>query len=146
VKITATTHDTSSAMLTTANNVKQYSPAPLLANPTGRNPATDTSVPVSIGNAVDVYANVAARNLSQPSSIFFTIISTAIIASSTSRPSAMISAPSEMRCRLISKISMNTNVIASTSGMLTATTRPARMPRLTKLTMSTMPMASNRPR
>ncbi len=30
----------------------------------------------------------------------------------------MISAPSEMRCRLISNISMNTNVMASTSGML----------------------------
>ena len=52
--MTATTHDTSSAMVTTANSVKQYSPAPLFANPTGRNPATDTSVPVSMGNAVEV--------------------------------------------------------------------------------------------
>src|SRR5882672_3249119 len=96
VKMTATIHDTKSAIVTTANSVKQYSPAPLLANPTGRNPAHDTSVPVSIGNAVEVYAYVAARNLSQPSSIFLTIISTAIIASSTKRPSEMISAPSEM--------------------------------------------------
>jgi hypothetical protein len=53
-KMTATIHDTSSEIATTANSVKQYSPAALFANPTGRKPATDTSVPVSIGNAVDV--------------------------------------------------------------------------------------------
>jgi hypothetical protein len=58
----------------------------------------------------------------------------------------MISAPSEIRCRLIPNASMNTNTIASTSGMLIATTRPARNPRLTRLTISTMPMASNKPR
>jgi len=51
-----------------------------------------------------------------------------------------------MRCRLMSNASMNTNTIASTRGMLIATTRPARSPRLTRLTMSTMPMASNSPR
>ena len=48
-----------------------------------------------------------------------------------------------MRCRLMSNICMNTNVMASTSGMLMATTSPARTPRLTKLTSSTMTMASN---
>ena len=35
----------------------------------------------------------------KPSSSFTIIISTAMMASSTSRPSAMISAPSVMRCR-----------------------------------------------
>jgi hypothetical protein len=49
---TATTHDTSNAMTTTANREKQYSPALLRAKPTGTNPATVTRVPVSIGNAV----------------------------------------------------------------------------------------------
>ena len=33
-----------------------YSPALALANPTGRKPAAVTSVPVSIGNAVEVQA------------------------------------------------------------------------------------------
>src|SRR5262249_27980907 len=95
VNTTATTHDTTSARRTTANSVKEYSPAVLLAKPTGKKPTTETSVPVSIGNAVEVYANVAAANFVAPSSSFFTIISTAIIASSTRRPSAITSAPSE---------------------------------------------------
>ena len=42
-------------------------------------------------------AKVAARARSQPCSIFTTIISMAMMASSTSRPSAMMSAPSVMR-------------------------------------------------
>ncbi len=45
------------------------------------------SVPESIGKAVDVQAKVAARTRSHPSSIFTTIISTAMMASSTERPS-----------------------------------------------------------
>jgi len=41
-----------------------YSPVPLFAVAMGRKPATVTSVPVSIGKAVDVYAKLAARNRS----------------------------------------------------------------------------------
>ena len=62
-------------------------------------PAAVTSVPVSIGKAVEVQAKEAARSRSQPCSSFTTIISIAMIASSTSRPSAMISAPSVTRWR-----------------------------------------------
>ena len=51
---TATTHETSSAMVTTAKIEKVYSPAPDLAKPTGVKPAAVISVPVSIGKAVDV--------------------------------------------------------------------------------------------
>src|SRR5260370_1184252 len=51
MKIMATIHETSSAIATTAKRVKQYSPAPLLAKPTGRNPVTVTSVPVGISHA-----------------------------------------------------------------------------------------------
>jgi len=50
---TATTHDTSIATAITANRVKVYSPAELLFSPMGTNPATVTSVPVSIGKAVE---------------------------------------------------------------------------------------------
>ena len=57
------------------------------------------SVPVSIGKAVLVQAKVAARTRSHPSSIFTTIISTAMMASSTSSPRAM-SAPRVMRSRV----------------------------------------------
>ncbi|MNF95837.1 hypothetical protein D3C84_786060 [compost metagenome] len=40
--------------------------------------------------------------------------------------------------------SMNTNTIASTSGIEHATTSPARTPRLMKLTTSTITTASNK--
>ena len=91
-------------------------------------PAAVTSVPVSIGNAVEVQANEAARSRSQPCSSFTTIVSTAMMASSTSRPSAMISAPSVTRCRSSPSIVIATNTIASTSGTEIATTRPERQP------------------
>ncbi len=50
----ATIHDAISAMATTAKIEKVYSPAALRANPMGTNPATVTSVPVSLGKAVEV--------------------------------------------------------------------------------------------
>ena len=83
-----------------------------------------------------------ARMRSQPCSILMAIISTAMIASSTSRPSAMISAPSEMRWRSMPKMYMQRNVTASTSGIDSATTMPVRMPSEMKLTASTMITAS----
>ena len=55
----------------------------------------------------------------------------------------MISAPSEMRCSEMPANCITTKVIASTSGIVSATTSPARRPRLTKLTTSTMATASN---
>ena len=97
-------------MPTTQKMPPAYSPALDLANPTGRNPTTVTSVPVSIGNAVLLHANVAAATRSYPSSIFTTIISTAMMASSTSRPRARISAPRLMRSRLIPAAFITTSV------------------------------------
>ncbi len=139
---TATTHDASNAMPTIQKMPPAYSPELDFAKPTGRNPAAVTKVPVSIGNAVDVHANVAARARLQPCSIFTTIISMAMMASSTSRPSAMISAPSVMRCRSMPAAFMMVSTIASTSGTERATTMPARQPSDRKLTTSTMPSAS----
>ena len=55
----------------------------------------------------------------------------------------MISAPSETRCRSIPHASITTKTIASTSGIDSATTAPARSPRLRKLTASTMAIASH---
>ncbi|MNM53821.1 hypothetical protein D3C81_649300 [compost metagenome] len=65
-----------------------------------------------------------------------------MIASSTSRPSASTSAPSEILCRPISNRCMTKNVIASTSGIDTATTRPVRRPSEKKLTSNTITTAS----
>jgi hypothetical protein len=69
VNSTATIHDAMSARPTIQKMPPAYSPALDLAKPTGRNPAAVTSVPVSIGNAVEVQAKVAARARSQPCSI-----------------------------------------------------------------------------
>jgi len=95
--MTATSHDATSEMATTQKMPPAYSPTEELAKPIGRKPAAVTSVPVSIGKAVDSQAKDAARTRSQPCSILTTIISTAMMASSTRRPSAMISAPSVIR-------------------------------------------------
>ena len=53
-KSTATNHDTKSAMPTTAKSEKVYSPAMLLERPIGMKPKMVTSVPVSMGKAVEV--------------------------------------------------------------------------------------------
>ena len=50
---TATIHDADSEISTTMNSEKQYSPALEAAKPTGMKPAIITSVPVSIGKAVE---------------------------------------------------------------------------------------------
>ena len=54
MKSTATIHETMSDTAMTTNRVNVNSPAELELRPTGMNPATVISVPVSIGKAVDV--------------------------------------------------------------------------------------------
>src|SRR5690606_11094430 len=82
----------------------------------------------SIGKAVLDQTKPAARKRSKPCAMLIAIISTAMIASSTSRPSTSTSAPSEILCRTMSNHSMTVKVIASTSGIDTATSRPVRKP------------------
>ena len=67
--------------------------------------------------------------------------SVVVMASSTISASAMISAPSEMRCMSILASSMIENTTASVSGMASAMTRPGRTPRLMKLTTRMMATA-----
>ncbi len=146
MKNTATIHETTRASPTIQKMLPAYSPAVERAMPTGRKPTAVTSVPVSMGNAVESQAKAAARMRLQPCSILTTIISTAMIASSTSRPSAMMREPSVMRSRLSPATFMTTKTTASTSGTDVATTRPERHPRKTKLTTSTMASASTNER
>ena len=54
VNSTATIQETISETAITTNSVKVNSPAALELSPIGMKPATVTSVPVSIGNAVEV--------------------------------------------------------------------------------------------
>ena len=53
-KMTATNHEAISAKAMTVNSEKQYCPVLLAAKPIGRKPKRVTSVPVSIGKAVEV--------------------------------------------------------------------------------------------
>ena len=142
MKITATSHEITSAITTTQKMPPAYSPLEDLAKPTGMKPAAVTSVPVSIGNAVEVQAKVAAFARSKPCSIFTTIISMAMMASSTSSPSARMSEPSDTRCRSMPKSSMATNTPASVNGTESATMMPVRKPSERKLTAITMPTAT----
>src|ERR1700683_197038 len=70
--------------------------------------------------------------------------STVVMASSTRSPRAMMSAPSEMRCRSMRRSSMIGNTIAIVSGIDSATTAPGRKPRLTMLTAMMMAIACQR--
>ena len=119
-----------------------YSPTEDWANPTGTKPATVTSVPNSMGAAVAVQACDAARTRSQPCSILTIIISIEIMASSTSRPSAMISAPNVIRSRLIPAIFIIRKVRPSVTGMAMPTTSPARKPIARMLTAITTAIAT----
>ena len=105
---------------------KVYSPTEDFAIPIGRKPAAVINVPVSIGIAVSEYAAVAAVIRSAPSSSLRTIISTTMMASSTSNPSAMIKEPREILCNPTPQSCMIKKVTANTKGMLIATTRPGR--------------------
>ena len=67
--------------------------------------------------------------------------STVVMALSTSRLSAMIRAPSEMRCRSMWNICMMGKMMASVSGIDAATMAPGRRPRLMMLTAMMMAMA-----
>src|ERR1700744_3869448 len=142
VKITATNQDATSAIATIQKMPPAYSPTAELAKPIGRKPAAVTSVPVNIGKAVDSQAKDAARTRSQPCSIFTTIISTAIMASSTSKPSAIISAPSVMRCKSSPIASITMKTMASTSGTEAATKKTVRQPSARNETNSTIASAS----
>src|SRR5262249_55240954 len=87
------------------------------------------------------WAKVAAASFSAPCASRMVMASMVLMASSTSSVSAMMSAPSEMRCRSMLTNAMIGNTIASVSGMESATMAPARTPRLRMLTPMMMAIA-----
>src|SRR5881392_2678926 len=92
-------HENRTAAPTIQKMPPAYSPVVDFEKPIGMKPAAVISAPVRRGIAVDEYDKAAAFVRSQPTSILETIISMAMMESSTRRPSAMISEPSEMRSR-----------------------------------------------
>ncbi len=119
-----------------------YSPVEEAAVAIGKKPATVTMVPVNIGTAVELNANEAAFILSQPCSILDDIISTAIMASSTNKPSASINAPSEILCKPMSYRYITKKVADNTTGIEIATTMPVLKPNDKRLTANTITKAS----
>ncbi len=111
-------------MPTTAKSEKVYSPAELARKlRAGTKPAIVTSVPASIGKRI-----TCGRRRSRPSLVValrqtVVMASIVVMASSTSKASAMISAPREMRCISILAISIIEKTIASVSGIAVAITR-----------------------
>jgi len=92
-------------------------------------PAAVASVPVSIGKAVEFQAKDAARSRSQPCSSFSTIISTAMIASSTKQPQGDDQGAEGDVLEGETRHHMAMNAIASTSGAAVATMTPERQSR-----------------
>ena len=137
-----TIHENSTAVPTIQKMPPAYSPVVDFEKPIGMKAAVVIRAPVSRGIAVAEYEKEAAFRRSQPSSIFTIIISTAMMPSSTSRPSAMISDPSEMRSRFQPIASITMATTPSTIGTDSPTTMPVRRPRLTRLTMTTITTAS----
>ena len=93
--MTETTQERRSAQAITGNNALQNSLAIPLEKATGMNPAQVMRVPVSMGFAVARKAKQAASKRSRPRSSCTLIISTAMMASSTSKPREMIKEPKE---------------------------------------------------
>ena len=124
VNTTATTHEANSAMATTQKMPPHIHPLRNWQSRWEENRPPSRGSPLT-SEVVDSQANDAARMRSKPCSIFTTIISTAMMASSTRRPSAIISAPSVIRCKSRPMASMTMNTTASTSGTDSATTAGA---------------------
>jgi len=134
VKVTATIQETISAVATTQKMPPAYSPTAERAKPIGTKPTAVASVPQNMGAAVTVQAWAAAFATSQPSSSFTSMDSIAMIASSTRSPSAMISAPSEMRSSAMPSASITMKVRPSVAGTAMPTISPARSPMARMLT------------
>ena len=140
--MTDTIHEITRDAVITGKRALQNSAAAPSEKATGINPAQVTRVPVNIGLAVSLKAAHAASVRDLPASSWTLIISTAMIASSTNKPRAMIKAPNETLCKSMPAISMMQNTPVSTRGIQKATTIPVRKPKLRKLTIRTIIIAS----
>ena len=105
-----------------------YSPVWFLTSPMDANARTATAVAPSSGVACCPQTAFAASIPSSPFSIRTFIPSTTTIALSTSMPSAMISAPSEIRSSAMPCRFMITNVAAMVRSRMNPMMRPLRRP------------------
>jgi hypothetical protein len=103
-----------------------------------------TAVPPSRGHWVACTTSTAARVRSSPFCSRTRIPSVTTMALSTSIPSAMISAPSEMRCMAIPSRCIAISVPATVSSRMAPTMRPLRRPMKSTSTRTTITTAATR--
>ncbi len=105
---------------------------------------TLTAVAPSRGTAFWATTSLAASNPSIPCSMRIFMPSTTTMALSTSMPSAMISAPKDMRCRAMLYVSISAKVPAIVSNRMNPIISPLRNPMEIKSTPITMTTDSAR--
>ena len=126
--VTAVTQLSESDVRTTWNSERQNSPVLSCDVPIAANPRMAMAVAPNSGTADCFTTSDAARFGSTPFSMRISIPSTTTMALSTSMPSAMISAPSEMRSRATPIGPRKMNVPAIVSRRMKPIRRPLRTP------------------
>ncbi len=124
VTVTAVTQLRSSEIRITVYSERVYSPVASCDVPIAAKASTAMIVAPSSGQAVCCTVSTAARTLSTPCCSFTSIPSTTTMALSTSIPSAMISAPREMRSSITPMRPMKRS--STTTTMATACSRLTR--------------------
>ncbi len=135
VSQTATSQENNSAIITVQNREPAYSPVASGENPIGEKARKPTTVPPSSGHLVWFTMATEALAGDSPRCTLTSVPSTTTMALSTSIPSAMISAPSEIRCMS----SPYNNMPNSVPAMVTNRMPPIRMPDRSPMNTSKVP-------
>ncbi len=138
------TQEQSRVTVTTTKIERVYSPASDSARKKGRKAAAVVSEAVRSGMRSSWAACIAASSRFFPSAILTMIDSDITIALSTSMPSAMISAASDIWSRLTPKNGSSSKEAKMAMGINVDTTSPVRTPSVTSITRTTTPIAWSR--
>ena len=130
-----------SEISSTVNKVPQYSPVESSDNPIGANAVTAITVAPNSGHLVCVTMSVAACSLVRPFWVPISIPSTTTMALSTSIPSAMTKAPSEIRCKSMAKYFIKMKVPNTVNNKIKPISKPERKPIKKRSTTITIPTA-----
>ena len=144
VSVTANSHDSSIEYRMTQNSEPAYSPMSVGDRPIALKARMPTAVPPSSGHIVARTTALAAVSAGSPFCIRTRMPSVTTMALSTSMPSAMMSAPSEMRCIAMPACHIAISVPATVSTSTMPMIRPLRSPMKISRTTTTMATAPAR--
>ena len=137
-------HELSRVMVTTLNRDAVNSPTLDSARNIGKNAAAVVSDEVSNGTRNSLAESIAASIGFLPADMETMMLSVMTIPLSTSMPSAIINAASDIWSRPILKTDINNMATSMLAGIKKTTIRPVRIPRLTSMTAATTRMACTR--